>query len=133
LHFYFTKKSIWNICNYIIIASIARCELNSNMCVRRWLNQSMINTNRKWILSFGILYLVKLDHSRRYFCITQATRLWMFFFLSVNKNVMKRLIYLKNWQSLDLLVSPLKLSSHNFVDHVAHGFKTKKKKEYKDE
>ena len=23
---------------YIIIASIARCELNSNMCVRRWIN-----------------------------------------------------------------------------------------------
>ena len=45
---------------------------------------------------------------------------------------MKRLIYLKNGQSLDL-VSPLKLSSHDFVDHVAHGFKTKKKKEYKDD
>jgi len=41
---------------------------------------------------------------------------------------MKQLIYLKNGQSLDLLVSPLKLSSHDFVDHVAHGFKTKKKK-----
>ena len=38
---------------------------------------------------------------------------------------MKRLIYLKNEQSLDLLVSPLKLLSHDFVDHVAHGFKTK--------
>jgi hypothetical protein len=25
------------------------------------------------------------------------------------------------------LVSPLKLSSHDFVDHVAHGFKTKKR------
>jgi hypothetical protein len=45
---------------------------------------------------------------------------------------MKRLIYSKNGQSLDL-VSPLKLSSHDFVDHVAHGFKTKKKKEYKDD
>jgi hypothetical protein len=40
---------------------------------------------------------------------------------------MKRLIYLKNGQSLDL-ASPLKLSSHDFVDHVAHGFKTEKKK-----
>jgi hypothetical protein len=40
---------------------------------------------------------------------------------------MKRLIYLKNGQSLDLLVSSLKLSSHDFADHVAHGFKTKKK------
>ena len=40
---------------------------------------------------------------------------------------MKRLIYLKNGQSLDLLVLPLKLSSHDFVDDVAHGFKTKKK------
>ena len=46
---------------------------------------------------------------------------------------MKRLIYLKNGQSLDLLVSPLKLSSHEFVDHVAHGFKTKKNKEHKDD
>jgi hypothetical protein len=46
---------------------------------------------------------------------------------------MKRLIYLKNGQSLDLLVSPLKLSSHDFVDHVAHGFKAKKIKEYKDD
>ena len=46
---------------------------------------------------------------------------------------MKQLIHLKNGQSLDLLVSPLKLSSHAFVDHVAHGFKTKKEKEYKDE
>jgi hypothetical protein len=33
----------------------------------------------------------------------------------------------KNGQSLDLLVSPLKPSSHDFVDHVAHGFKTKEK------
>jgi hypothetical protein len=41
---------------------------------------------------------------------------------------------MKNRQSLDLLVSPLKLSSHAFVVHVAHGFKTKrKKKEYKDD
>jgi hypothetical protein len=46
---------------------------------------------------------------------------------------MKRLIYLKNGQSFDLFVSPLKLSSHDFVDHVSHGFKTKKKKEYKDD
>jgi hypothetical protein len=46
---------------------------------------------------------------------------------------MKRLIYFKNGQSFDLLVSPLKLLSHDFVDHVAHGFKTKKKKEYKDD
>ena len=46
---------------------------------------------------------------------------------------MKQLIYLINGQSLDLLFSPLKLSSHAFVDHVAHGFKTKKKKEYKDD
>jgi hypothetical protein len=46
---------------------------------------------------------------------------------------MKRLIYLKNGQSLDLLVSSLKLSSHDSVDHVAHGFKTKKNKEYKDD
>ena len=46
---------------------------------------------------------------------------------------MKQLFYIKNGQSLDLLVSPLKLSSHDFVDHVAHGFKTKKKKEYKDD
>jgi hypothetical protein len=35
--------------------------------------------------------------------------------------------YLKNGQSLDL-VSLLKLSSHDFVDHVAHDFKAKKKK-----
>ena len=41
---------------------------------------------------------------------------------------MKRLIYLKNGQSFDFLVSPLKLSSHDFVDHVAHGFKTKREK-----
>jgi hypothetical protein len=34
-------------------------------------------------------------------------------------------------QSLDLLVSPLKLSSHYFVDHVAHGFKTEKKRNIK--
>ena len=33
----------------------------------------------------------------------------------------------KNGQSLDLLVSPIKPSSHDFVDHVAHGFKTKEK------
>ena len=47
---------------------------------------------------------------------------------------MKRLIYFKNGQSLDLLVSLLTLSSHDFVDHVAHDFKTKKKKkEYKDD
>jgi hypothetical protein len=46
---------------------------------------------------------------------------------------MKRLIYLQNGQLLDLLVSPLKLSSYDFVDHVAHGFKTKKKKDYKDD
>ena len=47
---------------------------------------------------------------------------------------MKQLIYLKNGQTLDLFVSPLKLSSHAFVDHDAHGFKTKrKKKEYKDD
>jgi hypothetical protein len=47
---------------------------------------------------------------------------------------MKQLIYIKNGQSLDLLVSPLKLSSRAFVDHVAHGFKTKRKqKEYKDD
>jgi hypothetical protein len=45
---------------------------------------------------------------------------------------MKRLFYLKNGQSLNLLVSPLKLSSHDFVDHVAHGFKPEKK-EYKDD
>jgi hypothetical protein len=41
---------------------------------------------------------------------------------------MKRLIYLENGRSLDLLVLPLKLSSHDFVDRVVHGFKTKKKK-----
>ena len=28
---------------------------------------------------FSSLCLVKLDHSKRHFCITQTTRLWMFF------------------------------------------------------
>jgi hypothetical protein len=45
-------------------------------------------------------------------------------------------MYLKGL--LDLLVSPLKLSSHDFVDHVAHGLKTENKmssncKKYKDD
>ena len=41
---------------------------------------------------------------------------------------MKRLIYSKNGQSLDFLVLPLNLSSHDFVDHVAHGLKKKETK-----
>ena len=39
---------------------------------------------------FSSLCLVKLDHNRRYFCITQATRICIFFLSHVYNNVFKR-------------------------------------------
>ena len=58
---------------------------------------------------FSSLCLVKLDHSRRYFCITQASRLWMFFFcLMCTKNVFKRV---GNW--INIVLNKSSLYSYN--------------------
>jgi hypothetical protein len=41
---------------------------------------------------FSSLCLVKLDHSRHYVCITQATRLWMFFQRTTQGTLMASLV-----------------------------------------
>ena len=48
---------------------------------------------------FSSLCLVKLDHNRRYFCITQATRICIFFLSHVYNNVFKRV---GNWINIVL-------------------------------
>jgi hypothetical protein len=47
---HFIRETYTYLNDSYLIASIARCELNSNMCVRRWIYTN--NTNRKWFLSF---------------------------------------------------------------------------------
>jgi hypothetical protein len=78
------------------------------------MNQYMINTNRKWILSllYGFLsnflgVIFKLDS---YF-LFKLKGYFLYFTPIVHSMPLlyvKRLIYLKNRQSLDLLVLPLK-------------------------
>ena len=61
-------------------------------------------TCRRWICYVYVMYifffslfsslcLVMLDHRRRYFCITQATRLWMFVSVSL---ATESVLFLKN-------------------------------------
>ena len=95
----------------------------------------MIKTNRKWILSFGIEWKYGVKYKcKQPFNLNKKINIQ----LKNNKKKTKQkdnrtaaqhetINLFINGQSLDLLVSPLKLSSHDFVDHVAHGFKTKKK------
>ena len=71
-------------------------------------------TCRRWICYVYVMYifffslfsslcLVMLDHSRRYFCITQATRLWMFFLShwQLNQYCLNKIIFIL-LQLLDL-------------------------------